>query len=80
LYPSSQKKFERIKEKLIWRNSDGKEYLEYSDFNLYKEYHENGKLKRCCYTDQYGVNYMDTICKEYDANGDLVYEGKYRHK
>jgi hypothetical protein len=79
-YSFGQKKSESIKEKLIWKNSDGKEYLEYDDFNLYKEYHENGKLKRCCYTDQYGVNYMDGICKEYDANGDLVYEGKYRHK
>lgn len=78
LYPSGQKKSETIREKLIWRNSDGKEYLEYNDFNLYKEYHENGKLKRYCYSDQYGVHYKDGICKEYEANGDLVYEGKWR--
>lgn len=80
MYWFGQKKSEIIREKLLWRDYDGKEYLEYNEFNLYKEYHENGKLKIYCYSDKHGVNYKDAICKEYDANGDLVYVGKYRHK
>jgi hypothetical protein len=79
-YSFGQKKSEIIKEKLIRRNSDGKEYLEYNDFNLYREYYENGKIKMYCYSDKYGENYKDGICKEYGADGDLVYDGKYRHK
>jgi hypothetical protein len=53
---------------------------EYSNWNYYIEYFENGQKKMECYNDRPGGSYKfdNGKCREWDINGEIIYEGPYK--
>jgi hypothetical protein len=54
---------------------------EHHNWNRYIEYYETGQKKMECFNSQVGESYKqkDGRCKEWDINGQLIYEGPFRY-
>ncbi len=79
LYPSGNIKDEISRERFILY-FDGKPANEFWDYNKLIVYYESGQKKKECYNgnrDQYN-SYDKGTCKEWNEQGELIYEGVYR--
>lgn len=51
---------------------------EFGNWNYMVEYFESGQKKRECFNDEMGGSFKDGECKEWNAEGELIYEGPFK--
>jgi hypothetical protein len=78
-FPNGMTESEKISEK-VKVTGESTEYFDYFDFNRYVEYYETGTKKKECHNNQNSVSnsYERGQCKEWNENGQLIYEGDFR--
>jgi hypothetical protein len=79
LYPDKTIKSMTSRDKIVLKDSNGKDYDTYLNYNYYVEYFESWTKKKECTSDNNSDSFKDGgQCKEWNEKGELVYEGVYR--